>query len=298
MKPACRYFAFSVAVAMPISGLRPEQDTVPHVYVVQAVGDWIAVKEGRLVPLTPLTRVPADARVRVRAYASVDTAYSLTLRDPRSLRTATWTCKPVARCRSERRTSELTFAGSPIPASPRTSALFVKLGDGAEARRRVKLVGARGSGQDWGLIVFVADSGWLDTAPLAQLLGSDRKGAVLRLCDVPSHTQAGNRACPDAPEVGEEDCALDATARCRVPNSYQGTIAATIEVLIRRGTSLPNPPVGTAVAIITSRERRAQVANLTSEYWRDLLAIREHVTDAEFRALTLTAALEIARPRS
>ncbi len=246
-----------------------------NLYVVRSVGDWVAFDTTPARPLGPLSRVAPDAQVGLRSPKSIDTAYTLVLRDPRSLRTAQWSCKPVAQCLARRQASQLTLAGPAPAVSPRASGLFVHLADDAEARARVRLVGARGVQDDLGLIVLASDSAIATDSIIARVTG-DREGLVLRICPIAGDTGG--------------DC------DGHVPRVSRPT-AVTVGVYRRSGQRLSGPPVATGVAIVTPRDARADIAALTAEYWRDLLAIRASVTRDEFRALTLAAALEIARSR-
>lgn len=278
-------------------------------YVVRSVGDWVAfekdtarppgspsrVAKDILRPLGPLARVAPDTRVGLRSTKSIDTAYTLVLRDPRSLRTAQWSCKPVAQCLAARPASQLTLVGPAPAASPRTSGLFVHLADDAETRARVRLVGARGVQEDWGLIVLTSDSSAIATDSIRARVPGERDDLVVRICPIAGDAGADcDRA--DAHTVRTGDCSLDGVARCHVSGARQPT-AVTVAVYRRSGQRLPEPPVATAVAVVAPRDARAAIASLTADYWRDLLAIRSSVTRDEFRALTVAAALEIARSR-
>jgi hypothetical protein len=282
----------ALGIGLPMAWPRvdaAQQDTAAvNRYVVRSVGDWVAfekdtarppgslsrVAKDILRPLGPLSRVAPDTRVGLRSTKSIDTAYTLVLRDPRSLRTAQWSCKPVAQCLARRPASQLTLVGPALAASPRTSGLFVHLADDAEARARVRLVGARGVQDDLGLIVLTTDSSATDSI-LARVTG-EREDLVVRIC-------------PIAGDAGGDCGGHD-------PRASHPT-AVTVAVYRRSGQRLSGPPLATGVAIVTPRDAQAAIAGLTADYWRDLLAIRPSVTRDEFRGLTLAAALEIARPR-
>lgn len=244
-----------------------------NLYVVRSVGDWV-VFEDTVRALGPLSRVAPSARVGLRSTSSIDTAYTLVLRDPRSLRTAQWSCKPVAQCRTTRQVSQLTLVGPALAASPRASGLFVHLADDEESRARVRLVGARGVQEDWGLIVLTSDTSALATDSIIARVTGDREGLVLRICQI----------------AGDAGDACDS----HVPRVSKPT-AVTVAVYPHNGQRLSGPSVATAVAIVAPRDARAAIAALTDDYWRDLLAIRASVTRDEFRALTVAAALDIAR---
>jgi len=285
-----------------------QQDTAAvNRYVVRSVGDWVAfekdtarqsgsvsrVAKDILRPLGPLSLVAPDTRVGLRSTKSIDTAYTLVLRDPRSLRTAQWSCKPVAQCLAQRPASQLTLVGPALAASPRTSGLFVHLADDAEARARVRLVGARGVQDDLGLTVLTSDSSTIATDSIVARLTGDREGLVLRICSITGDA-GGDCDGTDARGLRADDCQLDSSAHCHVARDGRPT-AVTVAVYRRNGQRLTGPPLATGVAIVTPRDTRAAIAAATADYWRDLLAIRASVTRDEFRALTLAAALEIAR---
>jgi len=289
-----------MALGIPLPNAWPsvaaaQKGAAVNLYVVRSVGDWVAFDTNPVRPLGPLSRVAPDTRVGLRSTKSIDTAYALVLRDPRSLRIAQWSCKPVAQCLVRRQASQLTLAGPGLAASPRTSGLFVHLADDAEGRARVRLVGARGVQDDLGLIVLTSDSSAIATDSIVARVTGEREGLVLRICPIAGDAGADCDSA-DAHTVRADDCSLDGAARCRVALESRPT-AVTVVVYRRSGQRLPGPPVATAVAIVAPRNVRAAIAALTTDYWRDLLAIRASVTRDEFRALTVAAALEIARSR-
>jgi len=269
--------ALGIGLPMAWPSVDAAQDSAAvNRYVVRSVGDWVAFEKDAMRPLGPLSRVAPDTPVGLRSTKSIDTAYTLVLRDPRSLLTAQWSCKPVALCLARRPASQLTLGGPALAASPRTSGLFVHLADDAETRARVRLVGARGAQDDLGLIVLTSDSSGIATDSILARVTGEREDLVVRIC-------------PIAGDAGGDCGGHDPRAR--------NPTAVTVAVYRRSGQRLSGPPLATGVAIVAPRDTRAAIAALTADYWRDLLAIRTSVTRDEFRALTLAAALEIARSR-
>jgi hypothetical protein len=267
-----------------------------HLYVARVVGDWVVSGPDGMHPLHSLERVARAARVGVRAGARADTGYTLVLRDPQSLRSATWTCNPVTRCSVERPVAQLTFSGAPIPTSPRTSALFVHVGESADERSRVKLVGARGGASDWGPIVLVADSGWLDVEPLAARLGPDAAGVVGRICPLVGDPASRTPECAGGRQVRADDCELTQT-RCPFHAAAGSATAITIEVFTQAQSTLSEAPIARAFGIASSRSARQRYAALADRYRHDFDALGTLVTDAELRALQATATVIIARGR-
>ena len=272
------------------------QENTRYVYVAQVVGDWVLRAQGEKggVPLRPLTRIPVTAQIGVAPGAVADTSHVLVLRDPRSLRTATVRCVPVARCRAERRVSDLSFGGSAATASARTGALFVHLEGGPEQRSRVKLVGARGASQDWGILVLTWDSLTLDVRPLVARIDADQATFVARVCPLTSATSAAP-ACLDERAIRPDDCALTSRARCAFPALDPANVAVAVEVFERKGTELATDPVARAFAIITREPDRRQLTALADAYWKELEALRGDVSPEEFDALTAAAVWEAAR---
>lgn len=278
-----------LAIAQASNG----QDTAKqHLYVVKAVGEWVV--DAGDVRLKPLMRVPVNARVTLRPGATADTSYTLVLRDPRTLRVAELNCRPVGRCRGTRQVSQLTFAATSMPTTPRLGELFVQVGGGEETRARVKMVGARGDTQDWGMLVLTADSGWLNAEPITSRLGADRRGVVLRFCALDQAT-APNEDC-ESHAARRGDCDISASTRCGVV-SGDNVRAVALRVFVRNAAGAADPAIASAIALLTSTARRPSVVDLTSKYLSDLERVRPHLTEDEFYALSLAAAQAIARQR-
>jgi len=259
-------------------------------YVVRVTGHWVAGNAAE--PLRPLQRIKASETIGVQRTSAADSTYEIVLRDPRTLRTATWACKPVARCSTRREAARLSFAGPAVKTSQRTAALFVRLSD-AEERARVKMVGARGGGLDLGLFVLVVDSERVDARPLGG--GIDTTGGatlVARFCKLTSE-----HPHPDCSTPSNDDaCALRDWAHCTLP-SVAPPAAVAIEILTRDHTSRPDNLVARAVGVVTTLGSRPRVAALAQLYSSDLAAMRAQLTDQEFRALQAAAALATAQAR-
>lgn len=258
-------------------------------YVVRATGNWVAGRDTE--PLRPLQRVGTKDTIRIRSGSKVDSTYVIVLRDPRTLRTATWACKPVARCSARREAAQLSFATLGMTTSPRTASLFLRLSDDEE-RSRAKMVGARGSELHLGLFVLAADSARVDARPLGG--GIDTTGGaklVARFCRLTS-----DRPRTDCRTSPSDECALSDWAHCTLPRVTQPR-AVAIEILARDQASRSADPVARAVGIVTTPANHARVAALAQLYTNDLAAIRAQLTDEEFRALHTAAALAIAQSR-
>jgi len=259
-------------------------------YVVRTTGNWV-VDDGT-DPLRPLQRIKANARIGVQRGSAVDSNYMIVLRDPRTLQTRAWTCKPVARCSTTREAARLPLAGPPMRTSERTTGLFLHLSD-AEERSRARTVGARGGELDLGLFVLVADSARVDARPLGG--GIDTTGhakLVARFCEL-----AGDRPRTDCPTPPTDDaCSRADWAHCTLP-SVTPPAAVAIEILTRDQPSRPESLVARAVGVVTTLGSRARLAELAQLYASDLDALRAQLTDEEFHALQAAAALAIARSR-
>jgi hypothetical protein len=286
---ACWYSALTCATLIAgLSRVAPAQESPRVFYVVRTTGNWV-VGDGT-EPVRPLQRIEATARIGVQRGVAVKSNYEIVLRDPRTLQTHTWVCKPVARCSTTREAGRLSSAGPLMKTSQRTAALFVHL-SGAEERSRARTVGARGSELDLGLLVLVADSARLDARPLRG--GIDTAGAklVARFCEL-----AGERPRTDCATSPTDECALADWASCTL-RSVAPPAAVAIAILTRDQPSRPDNLVARAVGVVTTLGGRARVAALAQLYTNDLAALRAQLTNQEFRALQAAAALAIANSR-
>jgi hypothetical protein len=280
----------SLATSVTFASIGAQQHG-PYVYVSKVVGQWVLVDSGRTIHV--LDRVPLSASVAVRTPDSATKAYSLVLRDPRTLKTATLSCDPTVRCRASRHVSGLAFAGSAIETTARTGRLFVHLAEGDEARGRVALLGARGGGRDWGLIVLTVHSGRLDLSPLKERIGAVQSELVVRRCALDGPVGTGQR-CEDAASVGASECAIESAASC--PMDGAGTAVRPFKLVVfeRDGTTLSTLPVGFATAVVASEAQSKRIMKLAGGYARDLAALRSKVSKDEFEVLEQAAAVAIA----
>jgi hypothetical protein len=284
-----KHFLYSLAIVACSASAAAQE---PYVYVAKIVGNWVVADKSQ-GGIRVLDRVPVSATIGVRAADSVTKAYTLVLRDPRTLKTATLSCDPTVRCRASRRVSALSFTGPAIATTPRTGQLFVHVAEGDEARGRVTLLGARGGGQDWGLVVLGVDSGRIDLAPLRDRIGAVQSQLVVRLCLVGGAADVGGE-CQRGTTARPGDCALDTAAACPASANGNATRPATLVVFERDGPSLGSAPVGFAMAVIASPAQFKQSVALAGDYARDLAALQDRVSKEEFESLELAAAAAIA----
>jgi hypothetical protein len=268
------------------------QDAARPLYVARAVGSWVVMGSRGPRPLSALDTLSAGASISVAANARVDTTFELLLRDPRSLRTARWSCKPVGRCSAPHVASELGFEAGTLKTSARTGALFVHLGEDDEERSRVKLVGARGVARDWGLIVVSADAGQLDLHPLLQLADRVEEELVARVCVI-SRTGAVAPHCRTEQTIGEGDCVLNAARACVLAGNA-GTLAIRIDVYPRADSMIAEQPAARAYAVVASPQARPRLMELAGAYMRDIDALSSSISPQERTALEAAAARELA----
>ena len=272
------------------------QEPAKRLYVVRAVGDWVLFDGGKPLQLRPLDPVLPTALIGIRPGAIVDTGHALVLRDPRSLRTATWKCNPVGRCRIAQRVSRLTFTGASLPTSKRTGALFVHLGESRDERSRVKLVGARGAEQDMGLVLLFAHSDTIDRELLISRAGNESSQSVARICPLQPSAEGTRGACELARDIGKYDCDLNSKAQCDLSGIFRKESAVSIQIFSRVGSVIARDPSALGFGVVAlSQRNKSCLMRLREAYARDLGALETSVSMEEFRALEAAAAAEIAR---
>lgn len=273
-----------------------EAQSNQYVYVSKVVGEWVAT-DSSPAAIHVLDRVRISATIGVKAPERATTSYSLVLRDPRTLRTATLSCDPTVRCRTAHHVSQLSFTGPAIETTPRTSRLFVHVAEDEEARGRVKLLGARGGGRDWGLMVLEVRSGNLDLSPLIERIGAVQSELVVRLCALSGRGAAGGDQCEESATEGPKDCPIDPAVACPMGIAWNVVRPVTAVVFERDGKSLSSLPVGFAAAVVASEAKAKEVRALASRYEHDLAALEGYVSGDELGALERAAAVDIARQR-
>ncbi len=295
-----------VGVSVPRSS-SAQSHAGKYMYVVKAVGDWVVVPQVMGASLAPLTHVALSARIGLRSTQRIDPSAMLVLRDPISLRIATLRCKPISLCRVPRHVDQLTFATAAPPISAHSRALFARIGDGMESRASVRQVGARGRAVDWGMMTLAVDSGVVGVDDLIARLGNDRTGLTLRLCALSASSGRDNDPCQNTTQTRAADCELDRSTPCpyaldatspAIALSAISPTAVSITILARRGANGASQPMATAVGVVSGRGEYDAIAAEVAHYWRDLRAVRDHLSDEELRALSAAASLDVARARS
>lgn len=285
---------------LPLAGLLflmlgAAQGGAGYLYVVSTTGDWVVVGDSTKRTLQALDRVPVTARIAIRPGARVDTTYAVVLRNPQSLRIASWECKPATRCRQALLVSRLPLTGGSLATSRRTGGLFIHIGETNDERSRIKIVGARGEERDWGLVALLRDSGVIDVAPLTSKMATDDGQMTARFCEmvVPDDKSADD--CRHPNDVSTNSCELGSKRACRNPLTERNTVPVDIRIHNRVDDDIAIEPAVRAFGVISSRRTFACSQKLLADYSSDLASLRGALTDAEFRALERAAAAAVAR---
>ena len=261
------------------------QPAAPRYYVARLVGSWVVVDSTGTHPLVALDAVAPNAALSVDPGARLDSTYEITLRDPRSLRVAPWPCRPVLQCRGSQRAAALTFESATLKTSARTGALFLSLGEETEQRSRVKLVGARGTARDWGIVVLAIDSGKLDLQPLLSRAGAREEDLVARICAA---------SCRTDQTVGAGDCLLTREVPCLFSQSGDPPIPLRVDILGRVDSLVAESPTARAYGIATSSRDRTRLMKQVAAYMRDIDALGSSISDEERVALEEAAVRQMA----
>lgn len=290
-----RYAARLLAIATLVAPRLAAQSGAPRFYVARLVGSWVVIDSAGTHPLHALDPLPGSAAIGVDPNAHVDTAYEIMVRDPQSLRAAHWWCKPVARCSASHRAAALTFESATLKTSARTGALFLAMGEGAEERSRVKLVGARGVARDWGLVVLVADSHTLDLGPLLPLAEGREEDLIVRMCGIDLHGNDSTGRCSGERKLGPGDCLLRREVPCAFSQSIDSPIAMRFDIFARVDSLVSEVPTAFAYGVLTSRRNRARLVQEASRYLHDIDALRPNISAEERLALMAAAARRMAQ---
>lgn len=261
-------------------------------YVAQMVGRWQVDSATR--PLRHLDAVSATARLRPVDTGAVSRGYRLVLRDPGTLRTYTFTCAAARQCDRARAVRELRSAGSAIPGSRRTGALFLQLGGNEELRNRVDLLGARGDDRDWGLQVLVVHEGVIDAAPLALRAGTESR-LVARFCALQGGSADAAEECRRGRDIMQSDCRLGQDRRCAWSPSAPLPAAVRLDVYRREVSMLSSLALAHGVAVIVAASDAQAATDLAMVMSHELTELRAHVSPEELRGLYAAAAVEVAR---
>jgi hypothetical protein len=283
-----------VVIATLLAPRLAAQSGTPRFYVARLVGSWVVIDSAGTRPLHPLDPLTPSTAIRVDPNARVDTAYEIMVRDPQSLRVAHWRCKPVANCSASYRAAALPFESTTLKTSARTGALFLAMGEDAEERSRVKLVGARGAARDWGLVVLAVDSLKLDLGPLLSLAEGREEDLIVRICGVDprGHDSAGQ--CGRERKLGPGDCLLTRGVPCVLSQAVDSSIAVRFDIFARVDSLISEVSIAFAYGLLTSPRSRARLVQQTSAYLHDIDALGPRISPEERMALLEAAARRMA----
>lgn len=293
-----RYPLLLLASAVALDGAADRvagaQDRARFLYVAEVAGPWRALSATQPVPLRALMRVAADARLQLDAQgqaAQQDTSFFIVLRDPRTLARHVRRCSAAQPCSGEIPVAQLSVVRTGIARAARTAELYADLGSRDEIRERIRLVGARGSERDVGVVVLTREGSLVDVAPLVRALKRPADGLVARFCSL-TDADVDPNECLESRRRLPADCDLSATAcELRAAGGYR------IDIYARERSMLGSVAVASGFAAVVAPAGRGAAVAQRDSLARSLASLESELSEDERRGLSAAATLAIAGVR-
>lgn len=281
-----RWLCLGVAGFLTVSAGVPAQ--VASHYAVKVSGTWVQHSGSGTKPLVSLGRVAANATLELTQGSATDTTLFFSIRNPRTLGLATLRCGVETPCRGRIAVSALKFERSGPEGGRVVEGLYHDLGSDEALRSRIRLVGARGDGREFGILVLALKDGAIDLSELRQRAGAGASAAVVRFCNLDA--DSGWEDCLESRQLLPGDCSLEANS-CTVnlaPGAYRADLYDRDRRMLR---SVPRG-VGFAAIVAPNKLDAAVVARDSVE--GTLLRIGKSLSPEELRALQGAAVRSLA----
>ncbi|MGQ0642727.1 MAG: hypothetical protein ACT4P6_18440 [Gemmatimonadaceae bacterium] len=290
--PDKRNVIVATTIALLVAPLAPNataegQESERFLYVVKMTGKWRALTGSASADLKLLGRVRTDARLQLdEADGEVS---SIVLRDPRTLATRSLECSAERPCGSTSiPVSGLRPVVSGISRNAITDALYADLGESEKIRDRIRLVGARGSDRDIGILLLAYSGARVDIREISAKVNQPAERLVVRFCSLTD--DAGDIGdCLESRALMPNDCHA-ASRSCDVKNAG----AYRVDVYMRERSMLGSVTLASGFAALVPVRALTTASATRDSLINALDALTPALGDDERRALSAAATLAIA----
>jgi len=275
-----------VSAAVACDAVAQARKPPAYLYVAEVHGTWVAQTGSNSVALQPLVRVSSAARFRPTGDQSQAV---LVLRDPASLTRFQRRCAEKS-CQTPLSFADFDIVRTALATKVTVDQLYADLGERAEIRERIRLVGARGNDRDLGIVVLTRSAARVDLSEIAQKLDQPRDRLVARFCNL-SAASAESDDCIEARTRMPGDCDL-ASQFCEV--SGTGSAAYRVDVYVRERAMLGSVAVASGFAAIVPAADRERALTTRDALAKQLKQAAPALVDDEIRGLSAAATFAVA----
>lgn len=262
-------------------------DRPRNLYVIEISGTWTAsAAKDNLKLFTP---VSTSARLRLTAgdpYTS-----RIVLRDPRTLSKHTRECSSAKPCDGLMAVSDIKPEPTGLAATAKAAGLYADLGERSQLRDRVRLVGARGTERDIGIVVLTREGVRVEVREITARVQQPTDRLVARFCSL-SDANLDENECIESRRRAPSDCDLTAP-HCELP-AGDSVGAYRVDVYVRERSMLGSVAVASGFAAVVPIAARDSAAATRDELAQIISELAAGLLAEELRGLTAAATLTVA----
>jgi hypothetical protein len=282
--------AAAALLASPSAVARAQSDGPRNLYVIEIEGTWTASIGSQTITLKALAPVSSAARLQLSAGDQSDS--KIVLRDPRTLFLRRRLCTTAKPCGGQPiAVTQLETVKTGLAATAQAAGLYADLGERAQLRDRVRLVGARSTERDIGIVIVTRDGARIDLREILARVQQPADRLVARFCSL-TDPNIDETECIESRRRAPADCDLT-SSQCELA-AGDGVGAYRVDVYVRERSMLGSLAVASGFAAVVPVATRDAASTRRDELTQTLKQLAQGLNAEELRAVSAAATFSVA----